>query len=128
MLLGIVYVAAGGASGAVLRYLTGLFAFRIVGQSDLFNGTVISNILASFAAGFLLPLIFTTFQGGTPFILFFSVGFLGSWSTFSSFALESLLLIREGKYDKLIRYLAIQIGVVFLAVIAGYTLSMKLYS
>lgn len=128
MLLGIVYVAAGGVSGAVLRYITGLFAFRIVGQSDLFNGTVISNILASFAAGFLLPLIFTTFQGETPFILFFSIGFLGSWSTFSSFALESLLLIREEKYDKLIRYLAIQIGVVFMAVIAGYTLSMKLYS
>lgn len=93
---GLAAVAAGGAVGASLRYGAGLAAKTGFGDSFPY-GTLGVNLLGCLLIGFaagLLP------EGGGPrasLRLFLIVGCLGGFTTFSSFGLETLRLIDEGR-------------------------------
>jgi fluoride exporter len=82
-------IAIGAALGANARYLVGLWAAQHLGV-DFPYGTAIVNITGSLILGFLVAWG-TTRAGLSPELrLLFAVGFLGSYTTFSSFAVESL--------------------------------------
>lgn len=82
-------IATGAALGANARYLVGLWAAQRFGM-DFPYGTAIVNITGSLILGFLVAWG-TTRAGLSPELrLLFAVGFLGSYTTFSSFAAESL--------------------------------------
>jgi len=112
-------VALGGAIGAVLRYLTGLAAIKIFNEPRVYTGTLIANVSGCFFAGILLA--FFTQSDGIPgsIVLLLTIGILGSYTTFSTFALESSKLL-EGPFSKLVLYLFWQIAGAFLAFVAGY--------
>jgi len=118
-MLQIAAVALGGAIGAVLRYLGGLAAIKLFNNPRVFTGTLIANVAGCFIAGILMAL-FTQINGvPESMILFFTVGILGSYTTFSTFALESSKLL-DGPFSKLAQYLFWQIAGAFLALVAGY--------
>jgi fluoride exporter len=82
-------IAIGAVLGANARYLIGLWAAHRFGM-DFPYGTAIVNITGSLVLGFLVAWG-STRSGLTPELrLLFAVGFLGSYTTFSSFAVESL--------------------------------------
>jgi len=112
-------VALGGAIGAVLRYLAGLAAIKFLNKPQVFTGTLIANVTGCFMAGILLA--FFTLSDGVPgsIVHFLTVGILGSYTTFSTFALEGSKLI-SSPFSKLILYLLWQIVGAFLAFIAGH--------
>ncbi|HRD69041.1 MAG: fluoride efflux transporter CrcB [Legionella sp.] len=93
-------VALGGAFGAISRYLVVLFAQNLWGLRFPY-GTLIVNTTGSFLAGFFLTLLIGRFNAEEYWRLFFFTGFLGAYTTFSSFAAESLLLFERNQWFKL---------------------------
>ncbi len=87
----ILLVASGGSIGALLRYL--LYKFLQVPALGSFPiATLIINCTGSFLLGFFLNQI----RGHSDLGLFLALGVLGSFTTFSTFSLESVQLIRDG--------------------------------
>lgn len=80
-------VAFGGALGSVLRYGVGLavgFPF----------GTLTVNVVGSFLIGAVWVWVVDKFPGAVPFLMF---GLLGGFTTFSSFSLDTLRLVGDGR-------------------------------
>lgn len=92
-------VAVGGALGAVSRYLTVGFAAKTFGIAFPY-GTLIVNSLGSFLLIFILEIILHKFEPSSALRLFIAVGFMGSFTTFSSFSYETITLFHEGLYFK----------------------------
>lgn len=118
----LILIAAGGAIGATLRYLTTRLTIVMLGHSNVLTGTVFSNIAGCFLGGFGLGwfLIFTVYP--PEWILFITTGILGSYTTFSTFALEAYKLMKQ-KVGTLILYLLLQVVVAFLAVYGGFKMA-----
>lgn len=91
------WVALGGALGSVARYACSSLAVRWFGNSFPW-GTLFVNVSGSFAIGVLAALV--TADGrpllGSDARAFAMVGVLGGFTTFSSFSLETLNLVRSG--------------------------------
>lgn len=115
-------VAFGGAIGAVLRYLTGIAAIELFNKPRVYTGTLIANVTGCFLVGILLAFFANADHISESLILFLTVGILGSYTTFSTFALESSKLLK-GPVSKLILYLFWQIAGAFLALVAGFELT-----
>ena len=92
--MNILLVAIGGAIGAAARYLAGVWIAARLGTGFPW-GTFFVNITGSFLIGIVLVLV----AGGTlpaEARLFFAVGILGGYTTFSSFSYETLQLLAGG--------------------------------
>lgn len=87
-------IAMGAALGANARYLVGVWAGNRLG-ADFPYGTFIVNVGGSFVLGFLLTLGTGRLQLSPEARLLLAVGFLGSFTTFSSYAVESMNLWRD---------------------------------
>ncbi len=87
-------VALGAALGANARYLVGLWAGRF--GATFPYGTFLVNVTGSLLLGFLLTLATGRLNLSPEWRLVLAVGFFGSYTTFSSYAVESLALFREG--------------------------------
>lgn len=93
----ILAVAGGGAVGCSLRYLVGLGAVRLVG-TGLPAGTLIVNVIGGLLAGLLFGLVEDR-AGFSPVLrLLIMTGFLGGFTTFSAFSLETINLMRDGSW------------------------------
>lgn len=89
----VLWVALGAALGANARYWIGVWAGNRLGP-DFPYGTFIVNVSGSFLLAFLLTLATERVALSPEMRLLLAVGFLGSYTTFSSFAFESLSLWR----------------------------------
>lgn len=87
-------IAIGAALGANARYLVSVSAGNRFG-ADFPYGTFIVNVTGSFILGFLLTLGTGRLQLSPEARLLLAVGFLGSFTTFSSYTVESLNLLRD---------------------------------
>jgi CrcB protein len=116
----ILFIAAGGAIGASLRYLTGLIVLKLLGKNSVLTGTVFANMAGSFPAGFILALTAGTNFAGSPGYFFFSVGLIGSLTTFSTFILELITLLKNRSYSRAAAYLFVQIVGVLLITFLGF--------
>ncbi len=97
MIFPVISVAIGGALGAVMRYLVGLaVAFPL--------GTLTVNVLGSLAIGIVWA-HFTArgLHGWLPLVL---TGFLGGFTTFSAFSLDTMRLIDDGRLGAAFMYVA----------------------
>ena len=88
------FIAVGGAAGAVMRYLVSGWAYTLLGYGFPW-GTFVVNILGSFLIGFLWQLFeYIPVSSNMRSLIF--IGGLGAFTTFSTFAFESLNLFRAG--------------------------------
>lgn len=88
-------IAVGAALGANARYLVGMWAGARFG-ADFPYGTLLVNITGSLALGFLSALVTGRLRLSPDMRLLLAVGFLGSYTTFSSYTVESMTLLRQG--------------------------------
>lgn len=110
-----VWVAVGGAAGAAARYGVAQWAGGRWGWSFPW-GTLAVNITGSLAIGLLMALIIG--HGADPaFRLLLVTGFLGGYTTFSAFSLESLTLIETRRFGEAALYVA---GSALLGIIACF--------
>lgn len=95
-MVGVLLVALGGAIGSVARYLVGgWFAIRF--GSAFPYGTFVINVTASFIIGFFLAFAQERVGVGPYWRLFIAVGFVGGYSTFSTFEYEGIRLLQSGE-------------------------------
>ena len=90
-------VFVGGGAGASCRYGVG----RFVGErynGDFPLGTYVINISGCFALGLLASLLSTNTANATWLLALLGTGFLGGYTTFSTYALEGVLLYLDGNH------------------------------
>jgi len=89
-------VMAGGALGTLARYLVSVLAAPVSG--DLPWGTIVINVTGSFVIGLFgtLTLAHGRFPASDNLRLFVMIGLCGGYTTFSSFSLQTLDLLRAG--------------------------------
>ena len=90
-----VMVVVGGGAGSLVRYLVGTAIMTRTG-SRFPLGTVFINITGSFLIGLVMTLLTNRLSPYPNLRLLLVVGFLGGYTTFSSFEWETLGLVRDG--------------------------------
>ncbi len=118
-------VAGGGALGAMARYLVYLAAAHVLGTGFPF-GTLIVNILGSFVMGALTETMALVWSAPTQTRLFLVVGFLGAFTTFSTFSLDFVALYERGRLLLCGLYVAISVVCSIGALFSGMLLFRRL--
>jgi len=116
---GLLYVALGGGIGAALRYGCGLAAERLTDAPGLWS-TLFVNVAGSLAMGLFAGgwLLRGGQASGDELRLLIAVGLLGGFTTYSSYALETMQLVQVGRWGEAAAY-AVGTMVICLAVFAG---------
>lgn len=102
-----IWIGIGGFIGATSRYSFYLLEKRFL--PDIPLATLIVNLIGCFLAGILWGLIQRKLIISPELRLFLMVGFLGSFTTFSTFSLETMTLLRSGDFFMAFLNLIIQI-------------------
>src|ERR1700739_4609705 len=119
------WVALGGALGSVARYAVGLLIYERMGTRFPY-GTFVINISGCFIIGFALTILDE--QMGLPpqWRLAIPIGFVGAYTTFSTFEYETLRLAQHGQASVGVLYLVLSVvlgyGAVWLGMTAGRVL------
>jgi CrcB protein len=92
-------IALGGALGAVMRYLTSTNVHRLLG-ADFPYGTLTVNVVGSLLMGFLSILLLERLLLPDYWRAIIMIGFLGAFTTFSTFSIETFNLIQAGQMAK----------------------------
>ena len=122
------WVGLGGCLGAIARYTAG----RLVSGSSFFAAysfpwaTLVVNVLGSFAIGLLAVLLMHRSAGSEELRLLLIVGFLGSFTTFSAFSLETLTLLNDGVWLRAVLNILANVLLCLIAVVLGYTAARQL--
>ena len=114
----ILSVAVGGATGAVARYLINLSPLAGLFERFPFP-TFFINVSGSFLIGLLFIVLNDRFDVGDNVRLMLIVGFLGAFTTFSTFELEIYGLIRDKFFFAALAYLLLSVTAGFVGVAAG---------
>jgi fluoride exporter len=91
----IVYIAIGGAIGAVFRYLGSTTIYAWLGRGFPY-GTLFVNVLGSLIMGILAIVLIERMSTGPELRALLLIGLLGAFTTFSTFSIETLNLIEQG--------------------------------
>ena len=99
-------IALGGACGSVSRFLVAREMGRRLGDF-LPYGTLVVNVLGSLALGWLATVFLDRLEINSALRLGIAVGFLGAFTTFSTFSLESVQLLLNGAVWRAILNIAV---------------------
>ncbi len=114
----ILFIAVGGALGAVLRHAVGVQLLRWLGSGFPFS-TLAVNIIGSFTLGALVEVMALRWQVGVETRAFLTVGLIGAFTTFSAFSLDVVLLYERGAFLSMAFYLAASVTLSVFGLVAG---------
>ena len=124
----ILWVALGSAAGGVARFAVSGLVARGIGETFPW-GTMVVNVTGAFAIGFLSVaaqrLSLFDRPEAWPLIV---TGFLGSYTTVSSFSLQTLALARDGETLRAAANIVLTLGLCLAAVTAGVVLAPLIFS
>jgi len=116
------YIFIGGGIGSILRFLTSYWVNEKFYNTFFPWGTFTVNIVGSFVIGFLWGVI-PVEKLPPEFRDFLFIGMLGGFTTFSSFMLETLNLVRDSEFKVAFLNVVLSALFGFLAVSGGFLLS-----
>jgi len=116
-------VGVGGFIGSILRYVTSCFVLKLFGKPYFPYGTLVVNIVGCLLFGYLIGISENRqlFSPETRVLVF--VGFLGGFTTFSTFGYEVFSFARDGQIFSLLVNIILHLVLGFGAVWLGYALS-----
>ncbi len=111
-------IAFGSAIGGISRYLLSTSVYSLIGK-DFPYGTLAVNMIGSLLAGFISIILIERVDGvlAAPLRALLIIGFLGGFTTFSSFSIETLNLFESGEILR--ATLNVVISVVSCLILAG---------
>lgn len=112
----ILLIGVGGFLGALSRYYVSKGSMMILGNRIPF-GTLVVNVVGSFILGFIFTLSVEKLAISENMRFLIATGFLGAFTTFSTFSVESLYLIEDGAYMSATAFIA---GNVILSLAAAF--------
>jgi CrcB protein len=120
----IILVGCGGFMGAAMRYILSGWLQKLVSGSVFPLGTLGVNVLGCLCIGLMGGYAENVQLFAPPVRLFFMIGLLGGFTTFSTFGYETLSLMRDGElfrsFISVLLHLALGLGAVWL----GYAASL----
>jgi CrcB protein len=119
----LVAVAVGGALGAAARYGVSQLLPPTAGRFPW--ATFWTNVSGAFALGFVLVVLIERYPPSTYVRPFVATGFLGGYTTFSTFAVDADLLVKDGHALTAAAYVAASVVVGLAAVTAGIRLARR---
>ena len=112
------YITVGGAAGALGRYwLSGWIQVVFAGAFPL--GTLTVNVLGSLLLGFGMQAM-EALPVSAAVRTMITIGFLGSFTTFSTFSYETVTLLRDGDWWRAVLYTGLSLALGLLAIIVGF--------
>lgn len=117
--MNLLIVGAGGALGAMLRYLAGVAALRLFG-AGFPVGTLFVNVCGSFLMGLAAVFIVDRFGHSPHAAGFIMTGFLGGFTTFSAFSLDVFRLVETGRPAAAGLYVGLSVATSIAALFGGY--------
>ncbi len=125
MIKTLLFIAIGGAFGAVMRFLSQATVYELVGKTFPY-GTLFVNVTGSFLMGLLSIFLVEKFNLSAEWHLAILVGVLGSFTTFSTFSIETLVLFEQGDVFKAMTNILLSIVLCIIAVWVGAYLAKQL--
>lgn len=104
----LIWIAMGGALGAVSRYLVGLAVMQWMAKPFPY-GTLSVNLIGSLAIGIAYVLLVQNQWGSGHYKALAMVGFLGAFTTFSTFSLDSIGLIQQERWLAFLSYVGVSL-------------------
>lgn len=117
---GWIWVAVGGFCGACLRYLIGVWTNKKI-NSTVPRATLFINLTGSFLLGF-----FVGRDMDTQLYLLLGTGFVGAYTTFSTFNLECIQLIKKREWRLLLFYVSGSYGLGILLAFLGNIIAISM--
>jgi CrcB protein len=111
-------IFVGGGAGSVARYLTMVGCGRLCG-TEFPWGTIVVNIVGSFIMGVLVELFARVWSASEATRVLLTVGFLGGYTTFSTFSLDVALLVERGATVGAAAYIAVSVILSLAGIFAG---------
>jgi fluoride exporter len=90
-------VAIGGAVGSVLRFWVGTYVSSRIATRFL-AGTFVINVTACFLIGFVITVLAEKSSWSPNWRYLIPIGFIGGYSTFSTFEYETFRVLQEGEF------------------------------
>ncbi len=117
-MVNMLFVGIGGFLGAITRYSVALWLGQKWGRTFPF-GTFVVNITGCLLIGFLMPLLTERLLVNPQLRLLLTVGFLGAYTTFSTFAYETGALLQDGEWLFTVLNVVLSVLVGFVALKLG---------
>lgn len=114
-------VFIGGGFGSMLRYALGKWLNNL--EFAIPYGTMLANILGSLFIGVILGYTARHSQFSSNYTLLLATGFCGGFTTFSTFAYENHLFLKNGDYLSFLPYTLGSLFIGFVAVFTGVYLA-----
>ena len=114
----ILAIAGGGAMGALMRFWVSGWVYSVLGRNFPY-GTFAVNLLGSLAMGFFYVALIERLTAAPEWRAVIMVGFLGAFTTFSTFSLETLNLIEGGELPKALANMILSVVLCIVAAWAG---------
>jgi CrcB protein len=114
----VIFISLAGALGTFSRYLVSVGAQRLLGARYPY-GTFAVNVIGSFTIGFAM--VFFTSRGhlDSHLRMALTIGFLGGFTTYSSFAYETVTLLEAQQWAAVAGYIALTLVTAALACYGG---------
>lgn len=121
----LIYIAAGGALGAVMRYGVSNGVHFMFGR-DFPYGTLTVNVLGSLLIGLFYILLIERYSLGPEVRAILIIGVLGAFTTFSTFSMETYNLLENGELMKALMNVLLSVALCLVATWVGVVIGRQI--